>query len=747
MSTMLRMLTTQWERKCSSIFWAIIFYQYIRWLSQQNFDGSYWMDESLWSAQVSLLIVLLFESLFHVRRWVRFSFSLISILVVHVAFFSESMIWGPIDSFASLRFILSENVMQMMPYGLFGIVTAFMYLTITSWATTKGKVIFLLIFSVIVFSIVDSFSTTLYLWEEVVFILFSGVLLVVIRHFIDFKIRHPASWEQLKEYPGKIVVPILLFLGMIVTVSVFAPHSRPFLTDPYTWWQSMRGEPVISIGKSVGGQNLLSTSAPSTESGYSRDDSELGGGFHYDYSQVMLVNTSHRSYWRGEVRGLYTGKGWESGGLDEFSSSVSAGADTLLEMDEHINTSRLSTIEVHQTVMMVDDLSYPVLFAAYSPNQVVAIDGEKHESLAVTWFDHQQELRWDAEGDEYPNVYEIISQMPLIDEEGLRSANTEMPDSMAAVYLQLPDTVTERVKQLALDITAEGDNPYDKMKLLETYLKTTYAYTNMPDLSHAKGEDFVDDFLFEIQEGYCDYYSTAMVVMARSLGIPARWVKGYTSGTLEQDMYITDFDLEMDLNPNGSGTYVVTNSNAHSWVEIYFDGYGWIPFEPTASFVYPTFLAEDSADPLLPDLSLEPEAYTENVVAPSTPNSPWGIIMVVLIVLVVIVLILWLIVRGKGFSPWRKWTAHKPSEQMRDRMIEEFGRFLRYANRKGFKRDEHETVRETMDKWIEKSAWLQPNLEQLFLVFEKAKYSSVSVSHEDLQQMMALIEQLRKDMK
>jgi hypothetical protein len=76
----------------------------------------------------------------------------------------------------------------------------------------------------------------------------------------------------------------------------------------------------------------------------------------------------------------------------------------------------------------------------------------------------------------------------------------------------------------------------------------------------------VDYFLFELKRGYCDYYASAMVILARAAGIPARLVTGYLSGTFDET----------------TGQYRVTAADAHSWVELYFPSYGWIEFDPTA---------------------------------------------------------------------------------------------------------------------------------------------------------------------
>ncbi len=140
-------------------------------------------------------------------------------------------------------------------------------------------------------------------------------------------------------------------------------------------------------------------------------------------------------------------------------------------------------------------------------------------------------------------------------------------DEAYSKYLQLPDTLPERVKDLAESISASYKNQYDKVKAVEKYLSSNYAYTLSPK-STPKGRDFVDYFLFDLKEGYCTYYATSMVVMLRSIGIPARYVEGYA----------------LSSKPKKGTVYDVTNEKAHAWVEVYFEGFGWLPFEPTASF-------------------------------------------------------------------------------------------------------------------------------------------------------------------
>lgn len=144
---------------------------------------------------------------------------------------------------------------------------------------------------------------------------------------------------------------------------------------------------------------------------------------------------------------------------------------------------------------------------------------------------------------------------------------TEMSDSAYSRYLRLPKELPERVSKLAGEITSAADNDYDRVKAIESYLSKNYKYTLEPG-NIPQNRDFVDYFLFDSKEGYCTYYASAMTVLVRSIGIPARYVEGY----------------KLPSKPVSGKSYEVTNKEAHAWVEVYFEGFGWIPFEPTSPF-------------------------------------------------------------------------------------------------------------------------------------------------------------------
>ena len=166
------------------------------------------------------------------------------------------------------------------------------------------------------------------------------------------------------------------------------------------------------------------------------------------------------------------------------------------------------------------------------------------------------------------DAYQVTSLASVANVAQLRSAGADYPAAIRQRYLQLPNSLPDRVRQLARQIVddAQATNPFDSASALEFYLRTQIKYNDKIP-APPPGMDGVDYLLFDAKEGYCDYYAAALAVMARSLGIPARIATGYTSGT---------FDAMR-------GVYQVFQFNAHTWAEVYFPQYGWVQFEPTAS--------------------------------------------------------------------------------------------------------------------------------------------------------------------
>ncbi len=262
------------------------------------------------------------------------------------------------------------------------------------------------------------------------------------------------------------------------------------------------------------------------------------------YVPTGTLELAPRYYWRLLSYDYYNGRGWFATGT--WTERYPAGASLPIPVRRDYRV-------VRQSVTVLDE-NLPFVAVAGTP-------------LAV---DHAYSVAWRGAGDIFgvlaeTQAYRADSLLPQVSAAQLRATGTQYPAEITARYLQLPDTLPPRVLALARELTAGEATPYDRALAIERYLRTTYPYTLDVPLPDA-GKDVADYFLFELQRGYCDYYATAMVVLARAAGLPARLVVGYATGTFEPER----------------NAYLVREKNAHAWVEIYFPSYGWIEFEPTA---------------------------------------------------------------------------------------------------------------------------------------------------------------------
>jgi hypothetical protein len=159
--------------------------------------------------------------------------------------------------------------------------------------------------------------------------------------------------------------------------------------------------------------------------------------------------------------------------------------------------------------------------------------------------------------------YAGFSLLPPMNAAKLRTAPTEYSSDITTTYLQLPEPLDRRIPELARQITKYSRTPFDKALAIESFLRNRYAYTL--NLTGKPGDDPLAHFLFETRGGHCEYFASAMTIMLRTLGIPAREVNGFLPGEYN------------DL----AGDYIVRASDAHSWVEVYFPGMDWEVFDPT----------------------------------------------------------------------------------------------------------------------------------------------------------------------
>lgn len=259
-----------------------------------------------------------------------------------------------------------------------------------------------------------------------------------------------------------------------------------------------------------------------------------------------------RYYWRTLTYSIYNGAGWKNPSVE---------AEDILAEQSLIDEPNLPYRLVRAEVISPDNTSERLywtgsLVRANVPYQ--AVWTRKTESTAM--IDNDMLAAFAP-----VNSYTAESILLDVTADDLRASPSVYPDWVREQFLGLPDSVPERVLGLARDLTAAEPNAYDRAIAIQNYLRG-FPYT-LDVAAPPAGRDVTDYFLFDLKQGYCDYYATSMAVLARAAGLPARLVVGYANGS---------YDLE-------KAQYVVTENYAHSWVEIYFANIGWVEFEPTAS--------------------------------------------------------------------------------------------------------------------------------------------------------------------
>ncbi len=309
----------------------------------------------------------------------------------------------------------------------------------------------------------------------------------------------------------------------------------------------------------------LSSLAPRNDlvSGFS-DDVRLGDiGEIKRSTQVVMhlqidgdADGRHDLKWRGVALSLFDGTRWSNppgqhalhlsreGGYDLSRAEASA-----LGLPPSSHAARYLRYRV-----LMEPIGTNVFFVAYKPAWLYGPYREIATDDAGTLYNSDPQRMVSA--------YRAISDISRPKAEVLREASSPVPPQIALNYLQLPP-VDPRVRALAEEITRGAGNPYDKAVALESYLHDKYRYTLV--LPRRLAKDPIADFLLVRKEGHCEYFASALAVMLRSLGIPARLVNGFRTGEFNS---IT-------------GSYIIRASEAHTWVEVFFPGQGWVSFDPT----------------------------------------------------------------------------------------------------------------------------------------------------------------------
>ncbi|MEW6244224.1 MAG: transglutaminase domain-containing protein [Bacillota bacterium] len=350
-----------------------------------------------------------------------------------------------------------------------------------------------------------------------------------------------------------------LFIVFVVAgVSQILPnHFRPItidavsrrLAEAFPSLQDLRGPEGYGTG--------LRFQFSLARSGFGKNPDELGGPVSTDHTPVLRLRVRGEAvpqtlYLRGVIRNTYTGRAWYSRGCEygEYAGGAAISAGPAPSVPANVLVLEFAVLEGPVTT----------LFAVLEPKTARLADGP--------FLADQDSNLLSPRALNRGEVYSVLSRVPQYSSGQIRELSGEhrtwQADPDMGPYLRLPAPLPQRVVDLARQVAGEG-HPYDQARAVETYLRTIPYSLDPPPTP--PGRDFVDFFLFDLRRGYCSYHSTAMAVMLRTLGIPSRWVEGYA----------VKFTADHE-------TLDITNAHAHAWVEAYFPGYGWVPFEPTPSF-------------------------------------------------------------------------------------------------------------------------------------------------------------------
>lgn len=276
---------------------------------------------------------------------------------------------------------------------------------------------------------------------------------------------------------------------------------------------------------------------------------ELAGEFRPSNEMVLSIHTGSpvpHPYWRLAVFDRYDGHSWTPS--SDTTRAVPAGASTMPAAT--VDHARIvnATVTVDQPDSSLVSPGVPLGFSVASQTSYEAADPQPSSVTAIKPL---------ATGMSY-RVSGIVSPM------GLAAGSAAAPESLLP-YLQKPDEPL-RVQTLARQITRGAFSPVAQANALVRYLRVSGRFHYDTRAGSPPGQDAVDSFLFDTHRGYCNQFASALAILAREVGLPSRVVTGYVGGEYHH------------------GSYLIRQRDAHSWVEIYIQGSGWLTFDPTPGF-------------------------------------------------------------------------------------------------------------------------------------------------------------------
>lgn len=392
------------------------------------------------------------------------------------------------------------------------------------------------------------------------FDLLTECIFIVIILFSYLFIRQ-LSLLQKKHNRWPFIFITMIVLLCLLCISVWIPTRLPEVTQTI----EARSAPVREFFNKQGLYARIRAfqEAGRSRTGFSENDETLGGAV-YDQTDVVFTAVQESGhYYKIQNKGVYTGTGWTENSRSSFQ----------INELPHQLVNYPDAIVTEPTTLQLTINEQTFLPYSYGNFSLTAFPSLPDSTL----FFLSDTQRYVVDKSSSFTATFTIANLSYTYDMLVNSVLTDVEQAEYQTDLQLPANLPKRITSLAKEITSTKTTLLDQVLAIQAYLKSSgeFRYSKVDTPHTPANHDYVDHFLFDSKIGYCDNFSSAMVVLLRTLGIPARWTKGFTMG------------YQTGNHSNELKEYNILSSNAHSWPEVYFPGFGWLPFEPTPAFANP----------------------------------------------------------------------------------------------------------------------------------------------------------------
>jgi transglutaminase-like putative cysteine protease len=411
------------------------------------------------------------------------------------------------------------------------------------------------------------------------------------------KLTGDAKWDFWES--GLIAMAALILLGILLPPLSTQDRTVDLESGLFTSWAQLQ--------QRLNNPGIFTSNGSRGITGFT-DDAKLSGSLQrtrdvvFEYTIPLGQDYAGPKYFRGIDLTYQVGREWRYAPQNGFQ--VVLAPNTFPDYQEGYEKLAGATIDV---TMRAPPTGFPSVL--FYPSQLAKINRttlatqvplSAGDNSALDSIDRLDSLRPGNSA----GTYAVTVDFSTATQSDLESAGTLYPDWVSSFEstpkfgYRTPE-VLSAIHNLAEQIvhSANATNPYDEAAAIEAYLRDPQHFKYSLDAVAPAGQDPIYWFLFTGKVGYCEYFASAMGDMLRSLGIPTRLVNGFGPGA---------FNAQTE-------SWVVRGADAHTWVEVYFPGYGWIPFEPTADDLgqyQPIARGQTGTNPCLRDANCDPNQIT-----------------------------------------------------------------------------------------------------------------------------------------